>query len=529
MPHPAPAHVALIGCGFTGTSTLLQLIDRSAVRQITVFEGGGSFGPGYAWQPDECPDYLVNNTTDTMCLLPGNRQAFLQWLQGRGDAPDPRGHLPRRDYGAFLAEAVRAAQVLAAAKGIVLRCIPAVVDDLTEPAEGGVQLRWPGGETRADVAILTTGRCPDRPLVAPPPAGSAARYVPSHIGDRSLDALPLDATCHVLGASLSAYDVVNRLFGPGTGCRFTRDADGSLRFEPGPNRRRVVLCSRSGRLKKIESRRRMAIQRTVLTDAALAARAVADGGLTLASLVEAIDAEAHQHGVALDWPALRDPYAGCASAEAVNQRAATLLAADIAAASEGRNFLVDLAGNAQLLLWDAFAARLLRPSEEQRYRSEAETAVRCWTAPCPIPTAERLLALQRAGQLVVRHGARTPRWSAAEDGWQIDCAFGTEHARVLVNATGTVDRQVDSPAQSLLLQSLVAQGLLRPYRLAGASRDGAAVDMRSFRAEGSHHVHVLNMLLWGPGFFTSSAFVMAQLASRLLDGLYGPERAARPA
>ena len=76
-------------------------------------------------------------------------------------------------------------------------------------------------------------------MPAPPPAGSQACYVPTHIGDARLDTLPLDATCHVLGASLSAYDVVNRLFGPATGCRFTRAADGRLRFEPGPNQRRV--------------------------------------------------------------------------------------------------------------------------------------------------------------------------------------------------------------------------------------------------------------------------------------------------
>jgi hypothetical protein len=113
-----PAHVAIVGCGFTGTSALLQLVDGCPVQRITVFEASGDFGPGFAWKADDCADYLINNTTDSMCLLPGNRQAFIQWLRGRGDTPDPKGHLPRRVYGDFLAEAVRAARVLAAAKGI---------------------------------------------------------------------------------------------------------------------------------------------------------------------------------------------------------------------------------------------------------------------------------------------------------------------------------------------------------------------------------------------------------------------------
>jgi hypothetical protein len=92
---------------------------------------------------------------------------------------------------------------------------------------------------------------------------------------------------------------------------------------------------------------------------------------------------------------------------------------------------------------------------------------------------------------------------------------------VLINATGTVDRRVDSPAQGPLLRSLHAQGLLRPYRLDGQPADGAAVDMQTLRAEGSRHLYVVSMLLWGPGFFTSSAYVMAHLVRQVLDGLYG--------
>ncbi|MEN9630588.1 MAG: hypothetical protein RJA10_3816, partial [Pseudomonadota bacterium] len=363
---PPPAHVALIGCGFTGTSALLQLLERPGLRRVTVFDGSGAFGPGYAWREDDCPDYLVNNTTDTMCLLPGNRQAFIQWLRSGGELPDAKGHLPRRRFGKFLSQAVQAARVLAAARNVELTLVPAEVTGLTEPADGGVQLQWPGGSLHADVALLTTGRCPERALLPPPPPGSGAVFVQTHIRDATLDSLPLDATCHVLGASLSAYDVVNRLFAPATGCRFERGADGVLRFEAGPNRRRVLLCSRSGRMKKMQSRQRMALQRRVLTPQRLATHA-GRGTLTLQALAALIDDEANGHGITLDWAALRDPYAGCNSAEAVNARAAELLARDIADACEGRNFLVDLGGDAQVLLWDVFAARSLHAAEERRY------------------------------------------------------------------------------------------------------------------------------------------------------------------
>jgi hypothetical protein len=77
-----------------------------------------------------------------------------------------------------------------------------------------------------------------------------------------------------------------------------------------------------------------------------------------------------------------------------------------------------------------------------------------------------------------------------------------------------------STAQGPLLQSLHAQGLLRPYRLGGKASPGADVDMRTLRAVGSRHLYVVSMLLWGPGFFTSSAFMMAHLVRQLLGQLY---------
>lgn len=517
-----PQHVAIIGCGFTGTSALLQLVDRCPVRRITVFEASGDFGPGFAYRRDDSPAYLLNNTTDSLCLLPQHRQAFIAWLQGRGEAPEPKGHLPRARYGDFLADAVAAAATLAAAKGIVLQRLPTEVTGLDElpPSDGdGVRLHWAGGSLQADAVILATGRCPPRRDIAPPPPGSGALLVDSHVRDARLDALPLDAEAHVLGASLSAYDVVNRLYAPPTGCRFERDAAGTLRFVPGPNHRQVTLCSRSGRLKQVQSPRPMALQRRHLTRAALDGLA-ARGTLTLAALRELVDAEARDHGVALDWPALVAPYAGCADADAVQQRAVARLAQAIDDAHAGRNVLVDLAGAAQTLLWDAFGDRLLPAAEARRYRQQVETAALTCTAPSALPTAERLLALLRTGAVQVRHGVRGVAWSDADAAWHIPCAFGVERARVLIDCRGALDRRIDSPAQPPLVRDMAARGLLQPHRLDAAATDGAAVDMATLRAEGSRHVHVAGMWLWGPGLFTSSAFMMARAVQTVLAALY---------
>jgi hypothetical protein len=47
------------------------------------------------------------------------------------------------------------------------------------------------------------------------------------------------------------------------------------------------------------------------------------------------------------------------------------------------------------------------------------------------------------------------------------------------------------------------------------------VDMATSRAIGSRSIYVANMFLWGPGFFTSSAFIMATIVERILRAMYG--------
>ena len=49
---------------------------------------------------------------------------------------------------------------------------------------------------------------------------------------------------------------------------------------------------------------------------------------------------------------------------------------------------------------------------------------------------------------------------------------------------------------------------------------GAAVDMATFLCEGSASIYAANMLLWGPGHFTSSAIAMATVVRQLLEGVF---------
>jgi hypothetical protein len=514
-----PDHVAIVGCGFAGTSALHQLVERHPVRRITVFEASGRFGPGYPYQPDECPDYLINNTTETMCLAPENRRAFADWLDAdaaRAPGFDPTGHLPRAQFGRFLEDAVATARASAAAKDIQVDLVAAEVTDIEDTPDGAVTLAAGGRRITADACLLTLGRCPDRPPIA---ATGGARVIADHVMTTALDDLAPDAEVHILGASLSAYDVVNRLFGPATGCRFVDDGAGGLAFLPGPNRRRVTMAARGGRLKAVTAPRAPGLALRHFTLANLRALADARGGLTLEDVAGLIRAEAESAGATLDPAALADPYRGATDVAAVTLRAADLMEAAIAAARVGgaANFLVAFFGAAQETIWDAFAERLLRADEEARYRDRFESVAQAFHAPCPIPTAARLVALMRAGRLRLLTGVGQPM--PAPGGILLSHRFGEEVATTLVDTTNRVDRDVTSPGQPPLVRALVGRGLLSPYRVGGRAL-GAAVDMADLRLPGSRSIHLIGMLLWGPGFFTSSAFMMARAVRTALAATF---------
>ena len=518
----SPSHVAIIGCGFAGTSAFFQLIDRFPVKKISVFEATGDFGPGYAYKTQECQDYLINNTTDTMCMAPSNRQAFLNWLKKQpefGSNIDPKGHLPRALYGHFLKDVFSSSRAQAADKGIEVELVPCEVTKMQETDDGRVHISWEGGQTIVDSAIMTTGRCPGIDPYPHPPKTSKALYIPDHVLNDKLDTVSLDASIHVLGASLSAYDVINRLFSPDTGCQFVRNANGELDYNPGPNNRKLALISRSGRMKNMQSQNPIHIKRKYFSLGALTDLA-GKGQLTLEQAANSIRMEAKDHQTELDWETMRNPYSNCSSQIELNDRAAALLREAVTKAKGDTNFLVDLFQDAQDELWDAFADQLLDLENEQLYRTNYETATLSYVAACPVPTAEKLLALIRAGRVSIIKGVRDVKLTEDGEHYEIIHQFGIEKANVLINTTGSVDRNIDSDNQTSVIKNLRKEGLLSCYERSGQKMQGADVDIKSFRLNGAKNIYMANMFLWGPGFFTSSALLMATIVEQILESLF---------
>jgi hypothetical protein len=294
-----------------------------------------------------------------------------------------------------------------------------------------------------------------------------------------------------------------------------------LAFLPGANKRSVVLCSRTGRLKNAQSLCPAKLSRQYFTPSAMHAKAGADG-LRLVDVAAAIRAEAQAHNIEVDWPSVIEPYAGCASAAEVDLRAGELLERAIADAADprARNFLVDMFSDAQIDIWDVFSERILNDEDERIYRAHLESAVLGYAAPCPISTARKLLALHRAGRLSVIKGVRQVTLDDDGKHYLVAHDFGVEKATNLVNTTGSLDRDVRSPHQPKLIRDLVGQGLLQSDERGGIASKGAAVDMKTFRVRGARSIFLANMLLWGPGFFTSSAYMMAAVMERMLSEMF---------
>ncbi|MEM7016945.1 MAG: hypothetical protein AAF512_06330 [Pseudomonadota bacterium] len=366
---------------------------------------------------------------------------------------------------------------------------------------------------------MTTGRCPSVDTYPHPPKGSTAKYISEHVLNETLDDIPLDATIHVLGASLSAYDVINRMFSPKTGCAFERGADGVLVFKPGPNNRKLMLISRSGRMKHMQSQNPADIKRTHFTTTGLR-KLAGQQYANLAQVSKAIQQEAQAHGSDIDWDLIANPYKGCTSQSELDSQALVLLSEAVDDAKGKTNFLVDLFQDAQVELWDAFAEQLLDMESEQAYRNQYETAALSYAAPCPVPTAEKILALMRAERISIIKGVSDVSLDESGHFYEITHQFGTERARVLINTTGAVDRNVSSATQPEIIRQLRNAGLLEAYQREGLAIKGADVDMKTFRLPATHNIYLANMLLWGPGFFTSSAHLMATIVERILEGIY---------
>jgi len=212
-PSPGP-HVAIIGAGFSGLLTAVQLLGQSERTQVTLIERRDAFGPGVAYETGN-PGHLLNVRLDNMSAFPDRPGHLADWLAEQPSWRAQDGFITRGMYGDYLRHLLDEALDGAPER---LRLVQGEARSLDRHGQG-----WrikAGGETiEADAVVLALGNLePASPPGVNETVRASAAYVenpwridPQVVGE-ARDVL-------LIGSGLTMVDAALTLQKPGR--RFT--------------------------------------------------------------------------------------------------------------------------------------------------------------------------------------------------------------------------------------------------------------------------------------------------------------------
>jgi uncharacterized NAD(P)/FAD-binding protein YdhS len=196
-----PRNVVIVGGGVSGVTVAIHLLRRGERElRVHVVERGPWLGRGIAYRVDN-PVFRLNVPASKMSLDPEQPDDFATWAKADGAA-----FLPRATFGAYVQARFAEAVTGAAAPCTVVRGEAVAVDDRCVRLSDGAALD-------ADAVVLATGI---EPRVAPSPLPADERILDAW-DERGLATLPPGGRVLVLGAGLSALDVVALLGARGFG------------------------------------------------------------------------------------------------------------------------------------------------------------------------------------------------------------------------------------------------------------------------------------------------------------------------
>jgi len=224
--------IAVVGAGFSGTITALQLLGRIGTRSVLLCERAPTFARGAAYSTDQHV-HLLNVRAANMSAFPDRPDDFVDWMKASQPLPEREIHetltgtfVSRELYGRYLSSLVR--DVLKGEEGALrLRIVPDEVVDL-QPLADGYRLVLAGGrEHKVAGAVLAVGN------LLPANGGSGILIANPWSDPFAQDLVPGKAVA-IMGSGLTMVDVVMRLWTSGF---------------PGP----VVALSRRGLLPQVHA------------------------------------------------------------------------------------------------------------------------------------------------------------------------------------------------------------------------------------------------------------------------------------
>lgn len=214
-----PHRVTIVGGGFTGASTAVQLVRASTVPlAITVVEPRERIGPGLAYSATD-PDHRLNGPTWSHSIVADDAGHFTRWCEANSIfvrdpealAADGNAFVRRADYGDYLSDTLRAHEQWPATGSTIAhlrdRAVAAVA------SRDAMTIRTAGGRTlESAMLVVATGN--PLPRLQAPLARSLAAH-PSVVEDPlqpgRLAQVDPRARVLVVGSGLTALDIVSTL------------------------------------------------------------------------------------------------------------------------------------------------------------------------------------------------------------------------------------------------------------------------------------------------------------------------------
>ena len=155
--------IGIIGGGFTGTMTAVQIIEKSTEPcEIVLINEGGELNKGIAYNPYS-EKHLLNVITGKMSAFPDQPDHFLDWIMGKPNFQEKdrtliaNSFLPRRLFGEYIHDIWQNSLRVAESKAIKITIINSVVADLNA-SENNVTLLLGNNRTvQADSCVIATG------------------------------------------------------------------------------------------------------------------------------------------------------------------------------------------------------------------------------------------------------------------------------------------------------------------------------------------------------------------------------------
>ena len=208
--------ITIVGGGFSGASTAVQLARRSTIPlALTIVEPRAAIGYGIAYSSDDL-DHRLNGNLAIHFVDPTDPDAFTRWCMREGSAlRDPESvsadgsmFVRRREFGRFVAESVAALSDLAS---IQLTHVRDRATDVID--EGGLTVvTAEGSRLPSDLVVVATGNSiPPLPAAFAPALARHAGVIAAPHDLERIRAIPKDARVLVVGTALTALDVISTM------------------------------------------------------------------------------------------------------------------------------------------------------------------------------------------------------------------------------------------------------------------------------------------------------------------------------